>query len=238
MTQVSATLGGGSVALVSEDPVFDYTDNHIIANMTCFGASSNGIIENRVTTEIESLTGLVLAPVWHRGPYDRFIYQGPATERKTVTVVSKALGGQNAGGGVGAGGPANGAPGGGIGAGAGISVGGGGFNIGGTFVGFGFGGTPTGASQTALVNAALFAGNEPGSTFGGSGAGGGGGGGAAGGGGGAAGGGGQGSWHPISMKSTKTPLRLGIDGHEIDIEESTVVATFERADPVAVGEAT
>lgn len=222
MTQVQTTLGSGSVALVSEDPHFDPVENKITANLVTMGSTTGGIIENRITTEIETLPGLVFVPVWWKGPYDRYIYEGPATERKTVTIVQKILASVPIGMGGGGGG--------GIGAG-----GGGGVGLAGGFQGFGpsqfnfgngtlaiFGGPLTGAQQTALVQAVMGDGAPAG----------GGGGDGGGGGGGAAGGGGKGSFYPISIHKSSTPIRLGIGGYTLDVEEVTIVAVAERADPV------
>ena len=217
MAQVKLTLGGNAVALVNEDPQFDYTDNRIQATLTCMGSTSGGIIENRITTTVDIESGEVRTPIWHKGPFDRYIYQGPATDRKTVTVVQKTLrGGSSLGGGGGIGGsPTNGRPGtpgvlevgigaGGVGLGLQHSIGG--LNV--------FGGPQTGDQISALVQAIM--GNAP-----------------AGGGGGASGGGGAGSYRFVSSHKSSTPTQIGVGVYVLPIEETTVVTVFERASQVS-----
>ncbi len=226
MTQVSAVLTGGSMALVEESPNFDKTDNKITATLVVLGSTTGGLIESRVTTEVETLSGLTFVPVWNKGAFDRYIYQGPATQRKTVTITQKTLGGGGGGGGGAAPGLGNGGPGavggsfgGGIvngGAGSISLPGGGTINI--------FGGPMTGSQITALVNSLISDGNPAG--------GGGGGGGGAGGGG---GGGGLGNFYPVSNSVSRTPIRMGRGSYVFDVEETTIVSVWERADPVGVG---
>lgn len=201
MTQVKTTLGSSAVALISEDPRFDYTDNRISANLVCMGSTTGGVLENRVTTEVELISGEVRTPIWHLGPYDRYIFQGPATDRKTITIVQKTMGGSTGLGTSmpGAGGPGNGAPG----------------NFQGTIGGVDiFGGSPTGAALSALVEAALGDGESLD-------------------GGGTNGGGGSGGYRFVRSRRSSTPLRLGIDGYTLDIEEVTAMAEFERVSPVS-----
>lgn len=249
LTQVRNTLEGGSVAVMDEHPHFDYTENLITASMTCFGASGSNVIENKVTTENDTQFGVVLVPVWNGDPLARYIYQGPRIERRTVTVVQRTLGTAGAAGGGGGAAPGGGgvnAPGGAPGVlqlGIGAGLPGAGFGV----VDFGgglsfslLGGSPTGESQTALVNAALFAGNEPGSTFGLGGQGGDAGGGPGGGQGGQGGGAqvGPESWIPISMRRSETPLRLGIEPDTLDVIDTTIVTVAEKVKPVRGGIAT
>lgn len=223
VSQATTILTGGAVAVIDESPSFDLTDNRISASLTIQGSTQGGLIENRVTTEIENLSGLNFVPVWNKGAYDRYIYQGPATQRKTVTIVQKSLSSAGGGGGNGGGAPGsgNGAPGAGASFGGGIvnpgpgSIslpGGGSINI--------FGGPMTGAQITALVNSILSDG-DPSSSGGGQGGGG--------------GGGGLGGFYPVSSSFSKTPIRLGQGQYTFDIVETTIVTVWERADPVGVG---
>lgn len=225
VAQATTILTGGAVALINEDPNFDLTDNRISATLTLQGSTQGGLLENRVTTEVESLSGLNFVPVWNKGVYDRFIYQGPATQRKTVTIVQKSLASAGGGGGGGGGGAApgtgNGAPGAGASFGGGIvNNGGGSISLpGGSSINI-FGGPMTGAQITALVNAVLSDGDPSG---GGGGQGGGG------------GGGGLGGFYPVSNSVSVTPIRLGQGQYTFDITETTIVTVWERADPVGVG---
>lgn len=202
MTQVRTTLGSSAVALISENPHFDYTENRITATLVCMGSTSGGVVENRVTTSVELVSGEVRTPIWHLGPYDRYIFDGPATDRKTITIVQKTLsGGTTLGTSMpGAGGPSNGAP--------GVGVGGTG-SIGGAAI---FGGDATGASLTALVEAAIGDGTDLSDT---------------------SGGGGSGGYRFTRSKRDSTPIQIGRGGYTLDLEEITATAEFERVSPVS-----
>lgn len=218
--QIQSTLGSGSMALVDENVDFDYTANRISATLVCVGPSTGGLIENRVTTEYHTEHGLVLVPAWLAGrPLARYIYQGPRTIRKIITIQQRALGGGGGGPGGGGSPPGQGAAPGGVQF-VGIGAGGlGGLENSLNVFGFNvplFGGGPvTGAQITALVNAVM--GNQD-----------------QGGGGGGAQAGAMG-WIPISISNSTTPLRLGIGDRTIDVEDSTIITVFEQAEPISGG---
>jgi hypothetical protein len=92
VAQVLATLQGGTLAVVEERPNFDYTDNHLSVSMTVMGATTNGIIECSITTETDFQYGIVQVNAWAGDPKARYLYQGPTTEKMTVTTVQKVLG--------------------------------------------------------------------------------------------------------------------------------------------------
>ncbi len=222
LSQVRATLEGGAIAVMDENPTFDPVENKLNVSMVCFGASGSNIIENKVTTENHIEHGLVQVPAWAGDPLARYIFPGPRTERKTVTIQQRVFGrAGNGGGGAGPAGGGNGPGGVGlnaqlVGAGVGVAAG---FNIGGQSFPI-FGGPMTGAQQTALVNAVMR------DDFGQGGGGGGGGGGGP-----AAQVGGD-TWIPISNTHTKTPLRLGIEPDTFDVEDVTIVTVVEKVKPI------
>ena len=85
-------VGRSAGALIDEAPTFDLTENRISATMTIWCLDGSSLLEYRETLDISRETGVVFLPVWTGGVYDRYIYQGPATERITLTIVERLAG--------------------------------------------------------------------------------------------------------------------------------------------------
>ncbi len=84
-TQVSNTLGGGALAVVEEDPEFDYDGNAFSVRMVIKGTTGKQVFERTVEILENKQSGWVLAPVWADDPMAKYDYPGPATHRRTVT---------------------------------------------------------------------------------------------------------------------------------------------------------
>jgi hypothetical protein len=205
----TATMSGGSAALVEESPSFDFDDNRISARLVILVAT-NSVIEQRITTEIVQDYGVVLVPVANGDPLGRYDYQGPARHIKRTIIQKRELGGSGGGGG------------GGGGSSVGLNADLVGTDYEGAFVGLGgqvniFGGSWTGADYANFVN--LIMGNAANGS----------------GGGGTGGVGNNGGWTPIRHTRRTTPLRLGLDGYTIDVTDVEDVLEFEKFNSVRGG---
>lgn len=89
--QMRDAFGAGSVAITSVEPTFSFDENRISASISAVGASSSGLLEYRETVQIEDTVGNVLVPVWSGHAMGKYLYQGPATKKKTTTIVEKEL---------------------------------------------------------------------------------------------------------------------------------------------------
>src|SRR3990167_832125 len=85
------TLGGGSIAIVDENPQFDRVENKISASLTVLGSTRSGVVEYKQTIEDSIVTGQVLVPVWSGNAFAKFLYQGPGTYQRTVTKTYRAF---------------------------------------------------------------------------------------------------------------------------------------------------
>lgn len=90
--QIRETNNLGAIAVLDSSPQFDYDDNRIIASVTAVGVGTSSLLEHRETTLTADVFGKVLVPAWE-GPYSKYLYQGPATRRRTTTITKRTLGG-------------------------------------------------------------------------------------------------------------------------------------------------
>ena len=86
ISQISATLEGGSVALIEEEPQFNYDKNQISIRMMAYGAANgNAPMEREITVEDDHSFGHVLVAAWTGDPLSKYKYDGPAERRRTIT---------------------------------------------------------------------------------------------------------------------------------------------------------
>lgn len=199
ISEVRSKFALGQVALTDHQYRTDYSQNRIFgrAQIQATSSSSSNLVQTRYTTKVESHSGKVFRGTWDGNPLSFHTYDGKATILRTRTWTKLLLG--STGGGSGS--PANGA-----------SMGGsfGGGVVGGGSISFGFmngfaigsfGGPYNGATQTALVEAAISDGPPPGGE------------------GQSANAGDLSGWVPISDTITTTPITIGLDGYQIDLSE-------------------
>ena len=80
----------GTYALVEERVEYDRDENRISAVLTALvlAVGENQLIEREVSAEDSHPTGRVLVPVWSGNPLEKYLYQGPAEVRRTVSIRS------------------------------------------------------------------------------------------------------------------------------------------------------
>jgi hypothetical protein len=171
--------GQSSGALIDENPSYDLTENRITATLTIWCLDGSQTIEYRETQDTSSEEGLVFLPIWTGRPLDRYIYQGPRSERITLTIVERKAGRiarrssrVNLG----------------IGASSGAfdwNIAGGGLNV----------SQPKRRSGSSGGRAGIA------------------------------------GAYLISRRTSNTPLKIGIQGRTIEVEDITTVETWERATP-------
>ncbi len=202
ITEARSKFSLGQIALTDHQHRVDYSQNRIFGRMQIQATSSGGanLIQSRYTTKVETDIGKVFRGTWDGNIFSHHVYDGKVKQIRTRTFTKLLLGGAGAGGGS-SGGSSGAAIGGSFGG--GVVAGGSvsfsfmnGFSIG------AFGGPYTGASQTALVQAAMSDGPPPGGEEAGGG-----------------GGGGLSGWVPIGDMVTITPITIGSDGYQIECSE-------------------
>jgi len=207
ISQAKAQFGLSSVAVISQTPNYDFTQNRIIASLTIKGAGQSNLLQFNRVVEVVDNAGLSIVPVWDKSIFAKHIFQGPATRSRITTdnevfigterIVSQ-LGGQTVDLIGGTGQQQQSAGGGGTG-GAAATVGGVGIGGGGAFGG---GGTSFGLQGGFTFNPASSGGGQAP----------------------AGGGGAQGSqWVVISKSMAENPLRIGDEDDFIDIINRTIV---------------
>lgn len=92
ITQVRNTLGGGTVALIEDEPQFNYDLNIITARLLIRGLERAGILEHKITIADDFQTGWVLVPAWTGDTDSKYEYKGPRQRRRTVTDVKTVTG--------------------------------------------------------------------------------------------------------------------------------------------------
>jgi hypothetical protein len=222
-SQITSLFGATYIALVDARVLENKDGNGIHGTLTIQAAASDGgsLVQITRTTEVYARSGKLLVPVWNGNPYARHVYDGPADKIRTTTETKWMLGAGGAGGG---GGPnsAAGSGGGGVLL-VGIGAGGASHNVG--VINFGdfqvpLFGTLSGASQSALVQAAL---GDPEKAAQ------------------AAAGGGESGWILMSDRTAITPMVIGLGGDQIEMQVVTrevIEAYVESAGGGGVGEMT
>lgn len=95
--QVQAA-GAGPLAMISNNPTFNYSDNHITATMEWYDARGGTLLERTVTTTEDDVSfGWVDVPIWTGNPYDRYVYQGPAIRHREIHEKKRVVGTVSAG---------------------------------------------------------------------------------------------------------------------------------------------
>lgn len=89
--QIRITLAVGVIAVTDSSPQFDYDENRISVSITAFGTSGSSVLEFTETTQVADVFGVVLVPAWE-GPFSKYLYQGPASRRRTTTTTKRTLG--------------------------------------------------------------------------------------------------------------------------------------------------
>lgn len=88
---VAAQTLATRVAVVAEDPSFDYGNRRITASMSCVAPNSSDVISASVTTTDAADAGAFLAPVWNGDPFAKHVFRGPATLERTITTTVRRI---------------------------------------------------------------------------------------------------------------------------------------------------
>lgn len=209
ITETQSKFSLGAVALTDHQYKIDHTNNRIFGRMTIQAAAQGStLVQSRYSIKNTGMPGKVFRGTWDGNPNSYHVYDGKSLVLRTRTWTKLMLGG---GGGGGASSGSNGAAGG---------IGGGSIQIN-LMNGFSmgvFGGPYNGATQTALVQAALSDGPPPGGEDGG----------------------GlplaeQAGWHTIEDTLTLTPITIGLDGYQLNLSETERVLVDRYVDAPAGG---
>jgi hypothetical protein len=93
LTQAENVLGGGQMALLSEEPTFEFDTNRISARLVVVGPpGGEQIFEHRITVEDDDQVGKEILPTWSGRSTDAHVWQGPRIVVRTITEVQSRLG--------------------------------------------------------------------------------------------------------------------------------------------------
>ena len=90
--RAKAFLGGGTVAIISDEPRIDPDVNHIHTSMVLMGTTGGNTLKWIIEIEDEFQPGYVLVPAWTGDRMSKYKYQGPAVRRRTITDTKTVLG--------------------------------------------------------------------------------------------------------------------------------------------------
>ena len=200
--QMADIYSAGTLAVTDSTVSYDFTENSINGVVTGAIATGSSVISLTRTEDKTLQTGVTLVPAWNGDPLSKYAYQGPVTANRTVTIQKRILGTTTTG-----------LVGGGVGGnplanqmGAGMQ-----FNFpgGGSFQ----------SVQAGNPLANLFGGTiqfqAPGGTIP------------------TVGGGGTGPQEVlISSRSNTTPLKIGLDGREINVTDITTTEVYQSYVPL------
>lgn len=83
LREVERLCGGGTVAVIREQPLYGLNEREIAASMTML--VSIGLLKARISVSDSEDLGINFKPVWDGNPYSRDQYQGPASFVRVVT---------------------------------------------------------------------------------------------------------------------------------------------------------
>lgn len=81
--EVERLSGGGTVAVIREQPLYGLNERQLVASMTLL--VSVGLLKARISVSDSEDFGSIFKPVWSGNPYERDEYQGPASFVRIVT---------------------------------------------------------------------------------------------------------------------------------------------------------
>lgn len=79
---------GGAIAVVTENPSFEFDENRITAVVVCLGGTGS-VLERRLTLEENEIGGITAVPVWDGGLRSRYVFDTPVEHRRTITETSR-----------------------------------------------------------------------------------------------------------------------------------------------------
>jgi hypothetical protein len=91
VSKIRATLGVGSICLVSDHPSYDWTDNRIFVSMQLLGTVGGSLLQYTEVVLTTDSMGVVMLPAWDGNPISRYVFQGPRDIIKTVTQIKRVL---------------------------------------------------------------------------------------------------------------------------------------------------
>ena len=202
--QMADIYSAGTLAVTDSTVSYDFTENSINGVVTGSIATGSSVISLSRTEDKTLQTGVTLVPAWNGDPLSKYAYQGPVIANRTVTIQKRILGTTTTG-----------VAGGGAGAGSNPLA-----NQMGAGMQFNFpGGGSFQSVQPGNPLANLFGGiiqfQAPGGTIP------------------TVGGGGTGPQEVlISSRSNTTPLKIGLDGREINVTDITTTEVYQSYVPL------
>lgn len=78
-------------AVVDTQPTFDFKENKISATLTIVGVTGSGVIEARLSAEINDSSGIIMIPVWDGQLFSRHLFKGPGARVRTLTSIKRTV---------------------------------------------------------------------------------------------------------------------------------------------------
>lgn len=90
--RVEAVANGDQAAVVEESPEYDAPENRISVSLRILITDGGSLLAYSETAEAETNAGWVFVPTWSGNRWAKYVYQGPATARRTWTITRRVLG--------------------------------------------------------------------------------------------------------------------------------------------------
>jgi len=90
--QATIHSGGGAAVIEREEPVFDFPNNRIAAELRLLVGVGSGLVRARVRRSNRHELGKIIRNVWSGKPFDRNVYEGPQSIVRAETWIYTYLG--------------------------------------------------------------------------------------------------------------------------------------------------